>query len=208
MVFDVLCNINSVYDVDVVIVFWEVVWEDGKVKLYYFLWEDKLVIKMFVLVFYVLVNCWEMMDLQLDCSFICKLISEGLDVYLIDWGYLIKVDCYKKMEDYIFGNINDCVDYICEVYGLVKVNLFGVCQGGIFSLIYFVLFFEKIKNLVILVILVDFDNEEGLFFKWVKDMDVDVIVDGFGGIIFGDFFNIGFDLFKLMNKVCKYMVLF
>ncbi|KGE86209.1 MAG: class III poly(R)-hydroxyalkanoic acid synthase subunit PhaC [Phaeodactylibacter xiamenensis] len=204
---DALRNINSVHDVDVATAPREIVWEDGKVKLYHFLREDKPATKTPVLVSYALVNRWEMMDLQPDRSFIRKLISEGLDVYLIDWGYPTKVDRYKKMEDYILGNINDCVDYIREAHGLAKVNLLGVCQGGTFSLIYSALFPEKIKNLVTLVTPVDFDNEEGLLFKWAKDMDVDAIVDGFGGIIPGDFLNTGFDLLKPMNKARKYMAL-
>ena len=204
---DALNNINSVQDVDIATAPREVVWEDGKVKLYRFSREDKAATHTPVLVSYALVNRWEMMDLQPDRSFIRKLISEGLDVYLIDWGYPTKVDRYKTMEDYILGNINDCVDYIREAHGLSKINLLGVCQGGTFSLIYSALYPEKVKNLVTLVTPVDFDNEEGLLFKWAKDMDVDAIVDGFGGIVPGDFLNTGFDLLKPMNKARKYMAL-
>src|SRR5690606_15844681 len=108
---------------------------------------------------------------------------------------------------YILGNLNDCVDFILEQHNLSKINLLGVCQGGTFSLIYASLFPEKVKNLVTLVTPVDFDNKEGLLFKWAKDMDVDAIVDGFGGIVPGDFLNTGFDLLKPMNKTRKYMAL-
>ncbi|MCB0548559.1 MAG: class III poly(R)-hydroxyalkanoic acid synthase subunit PhaC [Phaeodactylibacter sp.] len=204
---DALRNISGVKDVDIATAPRKTVWEDGKVKLYHFEREGKAEAKTPALVSYALVNRWEMMDLQPDRSLIRKLVSEGIDVYLIDWGYPTKIDRYKTMEDYILGNMNDCVDFICEEHGISKVNLLGVCQGGTFSLIYSSLFPEKIKNLVTLVTPVDFDNKEGLLFKWAKDMDVDAIVDGFGGIVPGDFLNTGFDLLKPMNKTRKYMAL-
>jgi polyhydroxyalkanoate synthase len=109
------------------------------------------------------------------------------------------------MEDYILGNMDDCVNFIRKEHGIDQVNLLGVCQGGTFSLIYSALFPEKVKNLVTLVTPVDFENEDGLLFKWAKDMDVDAIVDGFGGVVPGDFLNTGFDLLKPMNKTRKYL---
>lgn len=204
---DALQNMSTVHDVDIATAPCETVWEDGKVKLYRFRRDTEPTAKTPVLVAYALVNRWEMMDLQPNRSFIRKMLSEGLDVYLIDWGYPSKVDRYKTMEDYILGNIDDCVSYICKAHHISAVNLLGVCQGGTFSLIYSALFPEKVKNLVTLVTPVDFDNEEGLLFKWAKDMDVDAIVDGFGGIIPGDFLNTGFDLLKPMNKTRKYMAM-
>jgi polyhydroxyalkanoate synthase len=204
---EALKNINDIQDVDIATAQREVVWNDGKLKLYHFHREGEAKAHTPLLVSYALVNRWEMMDLQPNRSFIRKLISEGIDVYLIDWGYPTKIDRYKTLEDYILGNINDCVDVVRKRHNLQKINLLGVCQGGTFSLMYTSLFPEKVKNLITLVTPVDFDNEEGLLFKWAKDMDVDAVVDGFGGIIPGDFLNTGFDLLKPMNKTRKYMAL-
>lgn len=204
---DAIRNITEVNDVDVATAPRDIVWEDGKVKLYHFRSEKPSTTKAPVLVAYALVNRWEMMDLQPNRSFIRKMVSEGLDVYLIDWGYASSIDRYKTMEDYILGNMNDCVDFIRRKHQVQRVNILGVCQGGTFSLIYSALKPEKVKNLVTLVTPVDFDNKEGLLFKWAKDMDVDSVVDGFGGVIPGDFLNTGFDLLKPMNKTRKYLSL-
>ncbi|MCB0637067.1 MAG: class III poly(R)-hydroxyalkanoic acid synthase subunit PhaC [Lewinella sp.] len=204
---DAMRNLADVKDVDIATAPREVVWEDGKVKLFHFLRETAPKAQTPVLISYALVNRWEMMDLQPNRSFIRKLLELGLDVYVIDWGYASVVDRYKTMEDYILGNINDCVDFIRHTSGHDRINLLGVCQGGTFSLIYSALFPEKIKNLITLVTPVDFDNEEGLLFKWAKHMDVDAIVDGFGGVVPGDFLNTGFDLLKPMNKARKYLAL-
>jgi polyhydroxyalkanoate synthase len=198
-------NISEIHEVDIATTPRELVWEDGKVKLYHFTRETTPVAKTPVLVSYALVNRWEMMDLQPNRSFIRKLLSEGIDVYIIDWGYASRLDRYKTMEDYILGNINDCVDFVRRQHGIDRINLLGVCQGGTFSLMYSSLFPEKIKNLITLVTPVEFDVDDGLLFRWAKDIDVDAIVDGFNGVIPGDFLNTGFDLLKPMGKARKYM---
>jgi polyhydroxyalkanoate synthase len=202
---DAIRNLSEIEEVDIATAPRKTVWEDGKVKLYHFEREESPKAKTPVLVSYALVNRWEMMDLQPDRSFIRKLISEGVDVYLIDWGYPSRLDRYKTMEDYILGNMDDCVNFIRKEHHIEKVNLLGVCQGGTFSLMYSALFPEKVKNLITLVTPADFENEDGLLFKWAKDMDVDAIVDGFGGVVPGDFLNTGFDLLKPMNKTRKYL---
>ena len=204
---DAMRNLAEVEMVDIATAPRETVWEDGKVKLYHFKRENAATVKTPLLISYALVNRWEMMDLQPNRSFIRKLISEGVDVYIIDWGYPTRLDRFKTMEDYILGNINDCVNFVSKKHNVPSVNLLGVCQGGTFSLIYSSLYPKKIKNLITLVTPVDFDNTEGLLFRWAKDMDVDTIVDGFNGIIPGDFLNTGFDLLKPMNKTRKYMAM-
>lgn len=198
-------NISEIEVIDIATTPRETVWEDGKVKLYHFTRDTPPKAKTPVVVSYALVNRWEMMDLQPNRSFVRKLLSEGIDLYMIDWGYATRLDRYKTMSDYILGNIHDCINFVCEKHQVDQINLLGVCQGGTFSLIYASLFPERIKNLVTLVTPVDFDNDEGLLFRWARDMDVDAIVDGFGGIVPGDFLNTGFDLLKPMNKTRKYM---
>ena len=197
-------QITNIQEIDIATAPRETVWEDGKVQLYHFVRETAPKAKTPVLISYALVNRWEMMDLQPNLSFVRKLLEEGLDIYLIDWGYASGIDRYKTMEDYILGDIHECVEFICRRHNTDKINLLGVCQGGTFSLIYTALFPDKIKNLVTTVTPVDFREENGLLFLWAKHMDVDAIVDGFGGVVPGDFLNSGFDLLKPMNKARKF----
>lgn len=198
-------NIADIQDVDVATAPREKVWEDGKVSLYHFTRTDAPKAKTPIIISYALVNRWAMMDLQPDRSFIRKLISEGIDVYVIDWGYPTRADRYKTMEDYILHDLNSCIDYVRHEHGIDKVNLLGVCQGGTFSLIYSAIYPEKIKNLITLVTPVEFADNEGLLFKWARKMDVDGMVEAFGGVVPGDFLNSGFDLLKPMNKMRKYV---
>lgn len=197
-------KISDLQEIDIATAPRETVWEDGKVQLYHFIRDTAPKAKTPVLISYALVNRWEMMDLQPNLSFVRKLLEEGLDIYLIDWGYASELDRYKTMEDYILGDIHECVEFICRRHNIDKINLLGVCQGGTFSLIYSALFPQNIKNLVTTVTPVDFREENGLLFLWAKHMDVDAIVDGFGGVVPGDFLNSGFDLLKPMNKARKF----
>jgi len=157
---------------------------------------------------YALVNRYYILDLQPDKSVIKKLLDEGFDVYIIDWGYPRGADRYLTIDDYVNGYVNNAVDKIRERSGLDKITLLGVCQGGTFSVMYAALHPEKIKNLVTLVAPVDFDTDKGLLHVWAKSLDVDKIVDYYG-IVPGDFLNAGFlltDPFRLM--IDKYVGLF
>lgn len=197
-------NMSDIRDVDVATAPRECVWQHGKVRLYHFTRDEAPKAQTPVIISYALVNRWAMMDLQPDRSFIRRLIAEGIDVYVIDWGYPTRSDRYKSMEDYILGDLNDCVDFVRQAHGLDQVNLLGVCQGGTFSLIYTAVYPDKIKNLITLVTPAEFAGNDGLLFKWAKKMDVDSMVEAFGGLIPGDFLNLGFDLLKPMNKMRKY----
>ncbi len=161
-----------------------------------------------ILIVYALVNRYYILDLQPDKSVIKKLLDEGFDVYIIDWGYPSGTDRYLTLDDYVNGYINNVVDKIRERSGLDKITLLGVCQGGTFSVMYAALHPEKVKNLVTLVAPVDFDADTGILNIWAKSLDIDKIVDYYG-IVPGDFLNSGFlmlDPFRLM--IDKYVGMF
>jgi len=161
-----------------------------------------------VLIVYALVNRYYILDLQPDKSVVKKLLDEGIDVYIIDWGYPTGADRYLTLDDYVNGYMKNAVTRVRELSGSDKITLFGVCQGGTLSVMYAALHPENVKNLVTLVTPVNFDTDKGLLHIWSKNIDVDKIVDYYG-IIPGDFLNAGFlltDPFRL--TIDKYMGLF
>ncbi len=182
----------------------KLVWQSGKIKLYHYENPNPILCPIPVLTVYALVNRQDMLDLQPDRSVIRKLLELGLDIYIIDWGYANRVDRYNTMEDYIEGYLNDCVDYVRKEHQIEKVNLMSICQGGTLSTIYSSLHPEKVNALVTLVTPIDFDTEDGLLFRWSRDLDIDTVVDGYGGVIPGEFLNFGFDMLKPLGKVKKY----
>ncbi|MCX9074804.1 MAG: class III poly(R)-hydroxyalkanoic acid synthase subunit PhaC [Candidatus Methanoperedens sp.] len=186
----------------------EIIFTEDKMKLIHYIPAVEKPYAVPVLVVYALVNRYYILDLQPDKSVIKKLLDEGFDVYIIDWGYPSGTDRYLTIDDYVNGYINNAVDKIKERSGLDTITLFGVCQGGTFSVMYAALHPEKIKNLVTLVSPVNFDTDKGLLHIWARSLDVDKIVDYYG-IVPGDFLNAGFlltDPFRLM--IDKYVGLF
>jgi polyhydroxyalkanoate synthase len=179
------------------------VYTEDKLTLFRYDRNTEATYKTPVLIIYALVNTYKMLDLQPDRSYIKKLLEAGLDVYLIDWGNPTKGDRYISMDDYVNGYINNCVDFIRKKHRIDKVNILSICQGGTLSVIYSSLYPNKVKNLVTHVTPIDFSTNDGLLFRWSKDMDFDKLVEGYNGLIPGDFLNQGFDMLKPMMKVQK-----
>lgn len=154
-----------------------------------------------LLISYALVNRPYMVDLQEDRSLVRNLLDQGIDVYLIDWGYPKRNDRWITLDDYINVYIDACVDYVRQAHNLDKINLLGICQGGAFSLCYTTLHQDKIANLITMVTPVDFHVSDGVLNAWMGcGMDVpsikpEVMVDALGNIP-GDFMNFGFLMLK------------
>ena len=183
----------------------ELVYETDKIRLFRYRSGRKPTCKTPVLITYALVNRYYMLDLQPDRSFVRKLLDEGMDLYVIDWGYPAAEDRYLTMDDYINDYLDDCVDQVSRLSGSKAVNLMGICQGGTFSTIYAALNPKKVKNLVTLVTPIDFATNDGLLFGWAKNMNVDRLVDTYG-VIPGDFLNAGFlMLMPFTLNLTKYM---
>lgn len=178
--------------------------------------EDKLVLYRYtphverphavpLLIVYALVNRPYMADLQDGRSLIQGMLNEGLDVYLIDWGYPDAADRYLTLNDYINGYIDRCVDVIRKRHGVDRINLLGICQGGTFSLCYTALHLQKIRNLITTVTPVDFQTGRDLLSHLARYIDIDLCVDTFGNVP-GEVLNWTFLMlkpFELMGK--KYM---
>lgn len=196
-------TLQDIKDVDIATTPKTEVYKEDKLTLYRYNRDTEASYKTPVLIVYALVNTYKMLDIQPDRSYIKNLLDAGLDVYLIDWGYPAKADRYLDMDDYVNGYINNCVDFIRKKQHIDKVNILSICQGGTLSVIYASLYPNKVKNLVTHVTPIDFSTNDGLLFRWSKNMDFDKLVEGNNGLIPGNFLNQGFDLLKPLMKVQK-----
>lgn len=170
----------------------------GKMKLYHYkpTVGVRKQIKVPLLITYALVNRQYMMDIQPDRSVIKTFLDGGLDVYVIDWGYPTAEDMYMTMDDYINWYMDECVDYVRKASKKDKINLLGVCQGGTFSTIYTALHQEKIKNLVTMVVPIDFSSDDGMLFRWSRYMNIDSLIDAYDGVVPGDVMNVAYLILK------------
>jgi polyhydroxyalkanoate synthase len=174
---------------------YDVVYEEDRVKLKHYRPVTKTRVQTPLLVVYALINRETMLDLQPGRSVVERFLKEGIDLYMIDWGYPTRKDRYIDIDDHVNGYIDNIVDFIRKRYNLPKINLMGVCMGGAFSIMYSALHPEKIKNLITTVTPSNFDTDKGLLHLWFKEIDVDRIVDSHGNMP-GDLLNA---LFLLLN---------
>jgi len=180
------------------------VWSCDKIKMYHYDRETPAKCKTPVLVSFAMLNRQDVLDLQPDRSLMKKLIDEGLDIYIMDWGYHSKADRYLTMEDYIDGYMNDAVDFLRKGHKTQKIHKMGICQGGTFSMIYAALYPEKIKTLTTYVAPYDFADTKCMLYKWPKYIDVDAMVDAVGTIP-GEMIDSAFGMLKPSMNVSKYL---
>lgn len=194
----------SIEDVDVATTPKELVWQQDHIKMYRYKTTNTPKCKVPCLVSFALMNRQTILDLQPDRSLMRKLIEEGLEVYIMDWGYPERKHQYLTMEDYILGYFNDAVDFLREKHNMPKINLLSICQSGTFSMIYSSLHPEKVNSLVTFVAPYDFSNNECMLYQWTKDIDVDAMVDSLG-LISGEMMDQGFAMLKPSMNISKYL---
>lgn len=195
-------TLQDITEVDVATSPKDLVWQSDKVKLYHY-HNDNVTCKVPVLVSFALLNRHDVLDLQPDRSLVKKLMEQGLDLYIMDWGYPTRQDRYLTMEDYIDGYLNDAVDYIRRTHKTNKIHAMGICQGGTFFTIYSALYPEKIKSLTTYVAPFDFTTNQCMLYRWTKDIDVDAMVDTLG-VVPADMLNAGFGMLKPSMDISKY----
>jgi polyhydroxyalkanoate synthase len=174
---------------------YEVVFQVDRVKLKYYESTAEEKIKTPLLMVYALINRETMLDLQPGRSVVQNLLREGTDIYMIDWGYPTRKDQFLGIDDHVNMYMDDVVDFIRRTHNLSKINLMGICMGGVFSIIYSALHPDKIQNLVTTVTPTNFDTDKGLLHLWAREMDPDRIADTFGNLS-GDVLNL---VFLLLN---------
>lgn len=131
-------------------------------------------------------------------------MEEGLDIYIMDWGYPTRADRYLTMEDYILGYLNDAIDFIRKRHKVPKIHKMGICQGGLFSMIYAAIHPEKLQTLSTYVAPYDFrDANCNMLYKWTKYVDVDTMVDG-NGLISAEMLNSAFSMLKPSMELSKF----
>ncbi len=166
-----------------------------------------------VLIAYALVGRYQMIDLEADRSFVRKLLDQGLDVYMVDWGHPTRAHRWLTIDDYVSGYLDDCIDVVRQHHGIDRINLLGICQGGVFTTCYAALFPHKIKNLVLTVTPIDFHADAlspeagaGYMNLWTRSLtpgDIDLLVDTLG-MAPGALVGFAFLMMNPVSNVTKY----
>jgi polyhydroxyalkanoate synthase len=135
-----------------------------------------------VLVVYALINKSYVLDLQPDKSWIKSLLSQGFDVYLIDWKTPTSADKYVSFDDYVNCYIDDCVDIVLKKNKVDKLTLHGYCMGASMSAMYTTLHQEKVRNLAVIAPVVDTEKDTTVIGSLAKNLDVDKMLEVAGNL--------------------------
>jgi len=168
----------------------EIVYQEDRVKVKYYK-PEKIEHKIPLLVVYALINRETMLDLQPGRSVIQNFLENGMEVYMIDWGYPKRKDQFVTIDDHVNGYMDNIIDFIRKKHDLAKINLMGICMGGSFCVMYSALHPEKIKNLVTTVTPTNFDTDKGLLHIWMKNTLAEKMGPTYGNMP-ADIMNLGF----------------
>lgn len=148
-----------------------------------------------------LINKPYIFDLLPNRSFIEYLISNGVDVYMIDWGKPNQMGRYYSFEDYICLIYNIFVEKVKKFLNTKDINIMGYCIGGTLSFIYASMYPKNVRSLINLASPIDFSNA-GILRKWVdlSGIKVETIVEAFGNIP-PEFMYIVFSTLKPVNRL-------
>lgn len=135
-----------------------------------------------VVIAYALINRYHILDIHPRKSWVRSLLSQGFDVYMIDWGTPSDADRYLDFDDYVNGYIDGCVDFVRAESGAGAVSLQGYCTGGTLAVTYAALHPEKVRNLVATAPVIDGWRDTTVVSNIAKHVDVDKMVDTIGNM--------------------------
>jgi polyhydroxyalkanoate synthase len=189
------------------------VWRQDKVSLHHYRPLAERKVRTPVVIAYGLVGRYTMVDLQEDRSLVRNLLNLGVDLYVVDWGNPSRADRYLTLEDYIDGYLNECVDVIAERHGVDRINLFGICEGGVFTTCYAALYPKKVANMILTITPIDFHADKlsdrpghGFINVWMRSLepeDVDRLIEAYG-VLPGEFMGSVFSMMTPMRSMTKY----
>ncbi|MEM3916213.1 MAG: alpha/beta fold hydrolase [Candidatus Nitrosocaldus sp.] len=162
---------------------YDVVYTKGKARLLHYKGSDDGGVKGRerhpVLIVYAMINRYHIMDISRDKSVVKRLMDEGLDVFLIDWGHISYDDEDLSLDDYIHV-LDEAVDRVRALSNKDRISMLGYCWGGIVSLVYASLYKHKLNSLIVMAAPVDFDKDDGILAVWAKAIDARRLVAEYG----------------------------
>ncbi len=139
-----------------------------------------------LLMVFALMNRPYVLDLRPGHSFTEYMVSQGYDVYLLDWGVPGPEDKNLKFDDYVLEYMPRAIKKVKAASGMEEFSLLGWCIGAILTTAYAALRPDDgIRNLIQLTAPLDFSKKEQLTFaRWVdeKYFDVDKVLNAFGNM--------------------------
>jgi polyhydroxyalkanoate synthase subunit PhaC len=160
----------------------EVVWTHRKTTLYRYR-SNRREHPVPVLLVFALINRPEIFDLRQGNSFVEFLLSEGFDVFLVDWGVPDDEDADMGLAEFVCDELHWAVRETLRAADQDELSLLGWCIGGTLSAMYCASHPDgAVRNALLLT--TPIDPSASLYARWVgsDDFDVDLIADSYAAI--------------------------
>src|ERR1700748_2640882 len=112
----------------------DLVWKRDKARLWRYRSDDRRFGPP-VLIVHSLVSKSYILDLLPGTSMIGYLLSEGFDVFLLDWVPPDPADAENTLESYVDEYIPSAMAAVLDEADAVEVTLIGYCFGGVLTLL-------------------------------------------------------------------------
>jgi polyhydroxyalkanoate synthase len=185
-----------------------VVWSRGRSQLWRY-HNDNVRLRPPLLIVYSLFSRSYLLDLQPGNSFVQRLIDEGFDVFMLDWGEPDERDAANVLEDYIDGYMPEALSAVAEATGEDEVNMLGYCFGGVLCTIYGASYPEApVRSLTTIATPVDF-SDVPMFSRMLKEgrLTPDDLLDKTGNLP-PSYILEGFRMLHPTGDVTSYVDLF
>ena len=153
----------------------DVVWSHRGTTLYRYRSSQRQYPVPLLLVF-ALINRPEIFDLRPGGSFIEFLLSEGFDVFLVDWGSPEEEDAEMGLDEYVCDELHWAIRETLRASGADELTLLGWCIGATLCAMYCGLDRggeqTPVRNLALLTMPVD--GRDSTYAKWIGDPEFDV----------------------------------
>ena len=160
----------------------DVVWTHRKTTLYRYRSSERRHAVPVLLVF-ALINRPHIFDLRPGNSFVEHLLSEGYDVFLLDWGEPDEEDADMGLGEYVCDELAWGIRECSRAADGAQLTLMGWCIGGTLVAMHAALEPDSpVRNLVLLTTPVD--TRGSLYAQWVgrDSFDVDAVADAMPAI--------------------------
>lgn len=159
----------------------DIVWRKNKSRLYRYISPGGIKHPVPVIFIYALINKAYILDLSPGMSLIEHLVSQGFDVYLLDWGEFNWEDRHLGYGEMVDDYIARAVHKAAQISGSDRVSLAGYCMGGTMTTMYAALYQRpEVKNILCLAAPIDFEDA-GLSSIWLQapGFNADKVADTF-----------------------------
>jgi polyhydroxyalkanoate synthase len=164
-----------------------------------------------LLLVFALMNRPHILDLRPGHSFVEFMVSQGYDVFLLDWGIPGPEDKSLKFDDYTIEYMPRAIRKMKSVTGAKEFSLLGWCIGAILTTIYASLRPDDgLRNMVLLTAPLDFANKDNITFaRWTDEryFNVDKVLAAYGNMP-GEMIDYGAKALKpVENYIVNYLKL-